>query len=166
MDIITHSLNKVLSKDGRLLTFRPSLLQLTNNSVKSAILLYRIVYWYKKYGEFYKFKAPCGHNLYKKGDSWQEELGFKRSKLDTALRNIAIKVTKSNKNSKDIQKYLVHYRTDMNNVTWYKINTNYLRECLEGMYNNTPGNTPRKSTKLSYVNQQRTLIVLPSAFCI
>ena len=53
-------------------------------SNNTAIAFARLLYWFgKKPDGFYKFKQPCKkHALYKKGDSWGEELGMSRKILD------------------------------------------------------------------------------------
>jgi hypothetical protein len=53
-------------------------------SNNTAIAFSRLLYWFRKKPDgFYKFKQPCRkHPLYKKGDSWGEELGMSRKILD------------------------------------------------------------------------------------
>jgi hypothetical protein len=49
-------------------------------------------YWFdKKPDNFYKFKEPCGHEMYVEGDSWCEELGFSAEEFDQAFSKIGIK---------------------------------------------------------------------------
>ncbi len=44
------------------------------------LLINRLEYWFrgKKKNHFFKFLCPCDHTLYRKGDSWTEELGISR----------------------------------------------------------------------------------------
>jgi hypothetical protein len=47
-------------------------------SFAAAILWEDLVFKFKKHTKgFWKFLKPCNHMLYKVGDSWLEELGFK-----------------------------------------------------------------------------------------
>ncbi len=105
------------------ISYRPQLNKITK-SVVGSILLSQIVYWWQKSERrpFYKFAAPCKHNLYREGDSWQEELGFTRYELQTALKGIAKKITKGVSLKESEKKYLVIYWTDKNRLTWYKLN--------------------------------------------
>src|SRR4051812_31201077 len=56
-------------------------------SNNTAIAFARLLYWARKQPRgFYKFKQPCKkHPLYKKGDSWGEELGMSRKVLDPIM---------------------------------------------------------------------------------
>lgn len=47
------------------------------------IFLGQMAYWWHKMGRkpFYKFVEPCGHKLYKPGESWTEELGIGKTAL-------------------------------------------------------------------------------------
>ena len=65
---------------------------------------------------------PCEHDMYKKGESWTEEMGFSRDNINTALKNIAIKKTNKNKHSDLIKNAMIVYYIDRNRVTWYEIN--------------------------------------------
>ena len=121
--------------------YRPSLKNITG-SLSSAMLLGQINYWWFSMKEkpFYKFHAPCQHELYREGDSWQEELNFTRSELERAMKNIATKVSPKKADEyrrayiKDINgkmvlapvDRIVLYWKDINNVTWYEVNQELL----------------------------------------
>ena len=61
-------------------------------TINSTILFQRILYWCRiKKGKFFKFKMPCEHNMYKKGKSWTEEIGFSRDNINTALKILPLK---------------------------------------------------------------------------
>lgn len=93
----------------------------TTDSVLATILLERMTSLWKKKGciPFFKFKTPCNHKLYEKGNSWCEELGYTGRQFDTALNKIAHKTTRKEKNQGD---KLVYYWTDKNSVTYYALN--------------------------------------------
>ena len=59
------------------LIYRKDLNAITGGVIGS-IMLGQLIYWAAKndYKPFYKFIQPCGHALYKEGDSWAEELGI------------------------------------------------------------------------------------------
>ena len=68
---------QVLADDKQLIIYRKELNKLTG-SVTASILLQQLIFYasQKKYKPFYKFIEPCSNELYRKGDSWTEELGF------------------------------------------------------------------------------------------
>ena len=109
--------------------------------VTSSILLQQIFYWWHKSDKkpFYKFKQPCGHSLYREGDSWCEELSFSRNEFDTALRNIGIKKMADMNIEQVMQQALeerkpVVYWTDAGRVTHYDLHPVVMASILEGAY--------------------------------
>ncbi len=117
------------------ISYHPQWRQITG-SVLSAILLGQINYWWKHNGRrpFYKFAAPCGHPLYREGDSWQEELGFSRTEFENALEKIAVKVNRGTNKTDLLKEHLVFYWTDQNRVTYYELNTNLYNEKRRALY--------------------------------
>lgn len=96
--------------------------------ILASILLSKILYWCDTMKRpFYKFKEPCNHELYEKGESWTEELGFSRKQFDTALKKIGTKVTQGSSKSAIMAgnkpEHIVVYWTDSNRLTWYSINS-------------------------------------------
>ncbi len=126
------SLTQAIIDDKSLIIYRPRLNQITG-SVLSTILLHQIIYWANKSQNlFYKFMRPCNHDLYKPGDSWEEELGFTRRELDGALKKIAAKYNPK-KDSVPTDSLVVFY-TDIRRLTWYSVNWNSLNASLEGVF--------------------------------
>ena len=125
-------LTNIISDDPGLVIYRPKLNEITG-SVTATILLQQILYWFKQKGgkPFFKFKEPCGHKLYKEGDSWCEELGFSRREFDTALEKIGQKVAKGI--PLDHSK-LIWYWTDIGRTTHYKVNTDLCEKVLIELY--------------------------------
>ncbi len=119
----------VLKDDKNLITYRPKLNQITG-SITATILLQQIIFRFDG-KPFYKFKQPCEHEKYRDGDSWCEELGFSKSEFDTALKKIAKKVKKGQPKPKDC---FVWYWTNMDRVTYYDINLQYLNKKLSDLY--------------------------------
>lgn len=131
----------------RSISYRPLLVQVTGR-VLSAILLQQILYWWESIGKrpFYKFNDKCSHELYKYGDSWQEELQFGPSEFKTALQTIATKITKGVSKNQILSETqaifdetgvmqnadkLVIYWTDSKRMTWYEVNEPLLTDALE-----------------------------------
>ena len=58
--------------------------------VYATLFLIQSHFWFKQMGykPFYKYVGPCGHFRYKNGDSWLEELGFRKSTVKSVKRNI------------------------------------------------------------------------------
>jgi hypothetical protein len=142
---------ELLGEDRRRVTYRPEFAKLTG-SVTAAILLQQIIHWCKSSrGDFYKFAAPCSHDKYKPGDSWQEELAFSRSELTTALKKIGTKIVKGVSKSqalsvstaefnadgsltKECATKLVVYWTDSDRITRYRLNVALLGNALKQHY--------------------------------
>jgi len=131
----------LISEDKEVISYRKSLRPITG-SVTATILLQQMM-WHgrnKKWEVFYKFKAPCGHELYKPGDSWTEELGFSIKEFDSALSKIGTKITGGTKKSDVLEtgdldaNRLVAYWTDASRITWYQINRDLLGKVLKGIY--------------------------------
>ncbi len=59
---------------------------------KATVIAGRLEFWFSKYQSgFYKFLEPCGHRLYRAGDSWSEEVGFSRKVFNRAFDLIGIR---------------------------------------------------------------------------
>jgi hypothetical protein len=126
------SLTKAVIDDKSLVIYRPRLNQITG-SVLATILLQQIIYWANKSQNlFYKFLRPCQHDLYKPGDSWEEELGFTRRELDGALAKIAKKYNPK-KEAPPSDSFVVFY-TDIRRLTWFSVNWNVLNTSLEELF--------------------------------
>jgi hypothetical protein len=107
----------------RLLPYRPALVNVAG-SINAAIFLSQVLYWWFKCGRrpFYKFNAACEHELYRPGDSWQEELAMGRAMFETARDQVATKVTTGSSRKEILSFSPVIYWTDSNRVTWYQVN--------------------------------------------
>lgn len=112
----------LLAEDGDLICYRRSLVPVAG-SITAAILLSRILFWWRKQNRkpFYKFKAPPAklHEKYKEEDSWTEELAFSIYEFDGALKKIGRKIGKGGK--LDVEA-IVWFWTDAHNVTWWRVN--------------------------------------------
>jgi hypothetical protein len=110
----------ILAEDKNLITYRPKLNKITG-SVLSTILLQQAISLFNKNNNkpFFKFKEPCNHKLYKKGDSWCEELGFTKNEFDRALAKIGQKLKKGVNKNNDV---FIYYWTTQSRETYYSVN--------------------------------------------
>ncbi|MGA1281373.1 MAG: hypothetical protein ACO3YZ_07405, partial [Candidatus Nanopelagicaceae bacterium] len=114
-------------------------LNLVTGWATASILLQQAIYWSSRSNPFYKFQAPCGHELYSLGDSWQEELGFSRSEFEKAIKCIGTRINKGDKKSeiaaREVPQSMILYWTDRNRVTWWELNvplvTKMVEKCLQ-----------------------------------
>jgi hypothetical protein len=109
---------------ARCIPYRPQYSKITG-TVTSAIVFQQMNYWWHTMHRrpFYKFREPCEHEKYNKGDSWTEELGIGVTAFDNALKAIgAAKVTKGTSKAKLLRNHKVIYWTDSNRMTWYQVN--------------------------------------------
>lgn len=119
--------------------YRPNLNRVIGR-VTSTILLQQIVFHWEnnRHRPFYKFRAPCSHDLYVSGDSWTEELGFTPCEFDTAIRTIGTKInageSKNEAFSGDNINNLVVYWTDSGRVTWYDLNVALFDRMTDPLY--------------------------------
>jgi hypothetical protein len=124
-----------MDSDPHILIYKPKY-NLITGSVLSSLLLKQMLYWWYKVGErpYFKFDAPCEHELYKAGDSWQEELGFSRSELETARKNIANKVLKGTSKAGLMEKSFIVYWVTRERVTFYEPNVQLIGKSLKMAY--------------------------------
>jgi len=111
-------------------------------SVTAAILLQQINFrWHtNKKKPFYKFKLPCDHRAYKKGQSWIEELGFSRKEFETALSKISLtpdqkkKIKLSKKVTINKWQNLVECYVDTTRMTWYSLCEERFQDLINELY--------------------------------
>ena len=134
----------IFAEDKRMVLYRPEWRKFTG-SVTATILLQQIIFHWNQHGRkpFYKFKEPCGHNLYKSGDSWCEELGFSRKEFDSAMKRIGCKRSKKQHGSHDAP---VEYWTDARRLTYFAIREDRLAALLTELYIVKNTNTSRPET--------------------
>lgn len=78
-------------KQYNFVKYHPQIDQITG-SQQGTLILSALEYWFiKKPDGFYKFMEPCSHRLYKKGDSWLEEVGLVRKRFARAFEEFGIK---------------------------------------------------------------------------
>ena len=113
---------KIIANDKNIIPYRKELNLITGGALES-IFLAQLLYWYEVNdgNEFFKFREPCEHSLYKEGDSWVEELG-----LSVKIIDRIIKVFKN--------KGFLTTRTTLNRTTYYKVNIELINELLSEVY--------------------------------
>lgn len=133
------TLDQLLDEDDTRVYYRPTFVKIAG-SVTAAILLERMRWYWRMKGKdpFYKFNAPCEHEKYRVGDSWQEELHFDRGEFDGARRRIATRVEKGMKKQALLSlddgegilraaEFIVLYWRDSDNLMWYQVNEDLLK---------------------------------------
>lgn len=151
---MTNPLINLIAEDNEVIPYRKSLRPITG-SVTATILLQQMMF--RGIGSdglkivFYKFKSPCDHRLYKKGDSWTEEIGFSAREFNTALKKIGTKI-KTGMSKADVMNgttpdCLIAYWTGRDRVTRYEVNVDLLSKLLNGIYLNDKSAFTRKTTK-------------------
>ena len=135
----------LIAEDRSLITYRPSLNKMTG-SVTATILLQQILYWESKSGgQFFKFKQPCRHKMYRDGDSWCEELAFSRREFDGGLKLIGCQrksddlIKEMNSEEKEtyrerLKTAFIIYWTDTDRKTWYIVQKATLGKALSALY--------------------------------
>lgn len=125
-------------------------------SNNAAMAFARLLYWCNKIpGGFYKFKRPCPRNaLYKKGDSWEEELGMSRRELDPVFQRLVSSYRSKNDYLKQTDKFkgkmFVSYRNRKTNQTYYFMN----KEAVDAFLNSiTKSKSPSLPSPTSNVHE-------------
>lgn len=145
MNDSTRLIMQILADERNVIPYRVPLARAIG-SITSTIFLQQVQYWWVRQGfqPFYKFRSPCTHSFYKKGDSWCEELGFTTGGFDTARRHVAIKkiagmtmaearvLTRKD----DVIKPVIYW-TNAGRLTYYTIHAPALEELLVRVYLNT-----------------------------
>jgi len=82
---------ELLMKQHYFIKFDPRVKRLTGCD-RATLILEKIEYFFSKQPNgFYKFIEPCSHRLYRKFDSWSEELGCDRKSFTRAWEKIAFR---------------------------------------------------------------------------
>lgn len=119
----------------RTIYYYPELVQITG-SINAALMMAQLEFWFKVTGSkpFYKFLEPCGHELYKEGDSWAEELGMTGSEVRTAFKRIGTiyKSKRAFTESQDIfkGKPYASYYDRIRKTTYYLKNAEQVKQMM------------------------------------
>ena len=115
-----------LSEQQNSIPYRPNIAK--EIWVISAIILQQIIYRWARW-KFYKFMEPCWNKLYRKGDSWCEELWITKYEFSNNLKKIAFKKGKT-KNTVSEENALIVYYKDNKNVTRYELKRENVEDFL------------------------------------
>jgi hypothetical protein len=117
--------------------FYPSLQSVTGSNIAS-LILGKMEFFFsnpKFKGGFYKFSESCDHPLYRKGDSWSEELGVSRKVFNRAFDLIGVRYNSKsaylNAEDKFQGKPYASYHDRATNCTHYVRNHEFVAQFLE-----------------------------------
>lgn len=96
-------------------------------STNVAIAFSRLLYWSKKNPDgFYKFKQACKHPLYKRGDSWSEELNMTKEIMNPVFNRLVTYHKSKNEYRKSTDRFagklFCSYTERNTNKTFYFMN--------------------------------------------
>lgn len=124
------TINKAIAGISRRIPYIPEL-KVYCKTTNACLLMTQLEYRFASMPNgFYKFLAPCEHSLYKKGDSWTEELAFSATEIRNAFENIGERYSSNKKITEIIEKgqdpfigkYYLSYRDIRNGLTFYQRN--------------------------------------------
>lgn len=119
----------------RRICYYPELVQRVG-SINAALMMAQLEFWFKvtEGRPFYKFLEPCGHELYKEGDSWAEELGMTSSEIRSAFKRIGTiyKSKRAFMESQDIfkGKSYASYYDRIRKTTYYLRNVEKVKQMM------------------------------------
>jgi hypothetical protein len=125
-------------KQHYFIKFNPRIKELTGCD-RATLILEKIEYFFSKQPNgFYKFIEPCSHRLYKKFDSWSEELGcdrkcFTRSWEKIAFRHKSRRAFNEAKDKFEGQLYASFYDRNRNQMFFIR-NHELANETLKEFY--------------------------------
>jgi hypothetical protein len=110
-------LRAVESKEGTI-PYCPTWNFFTGSPRATIFLKHAINLWFRNGRKpFYKFSRPCDDSLYRRGESWEEELGMSRGEFETARGKIGLRTQ-----GRLDPVALLSYWVDANRLTWYALN--------------------------------------------
>jgi hypothetical protein len=140
MQMSINVLGNVVIQQPKFIKFYPSL-RLSIQSDKAILITEILENWFKKDAYkakgFYKFLEPCDHYLYKKGDSWIEELGCVRISFNRAFDQIGIRYKSKSAYLKESDKFkgkmYASYYDRISKKTFYIRNNEVADELFKSM---------------------------------
>jgi len=143
-------------KQCRFIKFDPKIKKFTGCD-RATLILEKLEFFFSKQPDgFYKFIEPCSHRLYKKDDSWAEELGCDRKCFTRSWKKIGFrhKSRMAFKEAEDKFKgklYASYYDRHLNQMFFIR-NHDLANETLKEFYK------PKKSKKGTRDNQDKKTI--------
>lgn len=116
---------------------------------KATLILGRLEYWFEKYANgFYKFVEPCEHLLYRKGDSWAEEIGFSRKIFAKSFDLIGVRYKSKSAFNQAKDKFhgklYASYHDRKTNQTYFIRNHQFASDFIKGLFNRKQTVAPQK----------------------
>lgn len=112
-------------------------------SDRTPLLIAKLEYWFSKEkfrNGFFKFLEPCPHRLCKKGDTWAEELGWKRDLFKSIFDRVGTRYTSKTAYLKAIQesdpfkgKLYISYYDRKTNRTFFLRNHSFVDQLFKNM---------------------------------
>lgn len=141
---------KIIAQDKNIIPYRKELNKISGGALES-IFLVQILYWFEQSGgEFYKFREPCEHELYKEGDSWTEELGFSVKTIDRMIKKFK-------------EKGFISTRKTINRLTFYRVNVEVINECLSSIYEIKNIKAKKEKNHISQTSEDETVKLASSS---
>jgi hypothetical protein len=142
--------------------FYPSLQSFTGSTF-STLIVGKLEYWFSipKYVDgFYKFVEPCGHPLYRAGDSWSEELGISRKLFAKAFDLIGVRYYSKSAFLKEEDpfkgKLYASYHDRSTNQTYYVRNHSFVANCLKELFTKKRPPDPQSCQKKKEPDKKTT----------
>jgi hypothetical protein len=143
--------------------FHPSACQEIGNKV-STLIVGKLEFWFSNsryMSGFYKFIEPCLHPLYRKGDSWSEELGISRKVFNRAFDVIGVRYKSKtdflNAEDKFQGKLYASYHDRSTNQTYYVRNHDFASQFFERIFK-------KKTSSPSLTKREEKPAELPKDF--
>lgn len=127
--------NRILSITRNIIPYIRELQPLTG-SVSGCIVMQQLDYWFERYPDgFWKFLEPSNHSMYKRGDSWSEELGMSAEEFRTAFDRLGVRHKSKSlfdaAPDKFQRKFYCSYLDRRENLTYYFRNHDLVDRALE-----------------------------------
>ena len=148
-------------KQRHFIKFDPNIKKLTGCDRATLILEKVEVFFRKQPNGFYKFIEPCSHPLYKKEDSWAEELGcdrkcFTRSWDKIGLRHKSRRAFEAAEDKFEGKLYASYYDRHLNQMFFIR-NHDLANETLEEFYEPKKQKARAEDTQATKTNDSLTL---------
>jgi len=132
-------------------------------STNAAIAFSRLLYWSKKNPEgFYKFKQACKHPLYKRGDSWSEELNMTKEVMNPVFKRLVTYHKSKNEYRNSLDKFggklFCSYTERNTNKTYYFMD----KEAVDKFLAKLAPSSKLPSKPLEVVSPPVAPIIMPS----
>jgi hypothetical protein len=139
-------------------------------SNNTAIAFARLLYWCRRNPNgFYKFKQPCKHPLYNKGDSWSEELNMTKEVMAPIFSRLVTYYKSKNEYRNSTDKFngklFCSYTERNTNKTYYFMDNEAVEAFLESLNAKVPplpsSALPSQTSKITPPRPPRAAAITP-----